>query len=159
MSLESELRQEQVAHLDLSGFSSVTSGTSVRDALAQLRADGHNVCLITDGSNGETQLKGIFTDRDVLRKVVGSPETLDADIDTVMTQNPITVAPTSSAADALKLMDDNHFRNLPAVDEAGAIRGDMTHQSIIAFLADRYPVEVLNLPPQPDRFPRKAEGG
>jgi len=155
MSLESELREEQVAHLDLSGFSSVASGTSVRDALTQLRADRHNVCLITDG----THLKGIFTDRDVLRKVVGSPETLDAAIDTVMTENPITISPNASAADALKLMDDKHFRNLPTVDDDGAILGDMTHQSIVAFLADRYPVEVLNLPPQPDRFPRKAEGG
>lgn len=155
MSLESELRQEQVAHLDLSGFSTVASGTSVRDALAQLRTDRHNVCLITDGG----QLKGIFTDRDVLRKVVGAPETLDASIDTVMTESPITITPSSSAADALKLMDDNHFRNLPAVDANGMILGDMTHQSIVAFLADRYPVEVLNLPPQPDRFPRKAEGG
>ncbi len=159
MSLESELRQEQVAHLDLSGFSSVASGTSVRDALAQLRADRRNVCLITDTSGGKSQLKGIFTDRDVLRKVVGSPETLDAAIDSVMTENPITIPPSSSAADALKLMDDNHFRNLPAVDEEGTIVGDMTHQAVIAFLADRYPVEVLNLPPQPDRFPRKAEGG
>lgn len=159
MSLESELRQERVAHLDLSDFSSVTSGTSVRDALAKLRADGHNVCLITDESGGGSQLKGIFTDRDVLRKVVGSPETLDAAIDTVMTENPITIPPNASAADALKLMDDNHFRNLPAVDANGNIVGDMTHQSIIAFLADRYPVEILNLPPQPDRFPRKAEGG
>lgn len=159
MSLESELRQERVAHLDLSDFSSVASGTSVRDALAKLRADGHNVCLITDGSGDGSQLKGIFTDRDVLRKVVGSPETLDAAIDTVMTENPITIPPNASAADALKLMDDNHFRNLPAVDVNGNIVGDMTHQSVIAFLADRYPVEILNLPPQPDRFPRKAEGG
>lgn len=159
MSLESELRQEQVAHLDLSGFSAVTSGTSVRDALSQLRADRHNVCLITEEGEGGSQLKGIFTDRDVLRKVVGSPETLDAAIDTVMTSDPITISPASSAADALKLMDDNHFRNLPAVDADGTIVGDMTHQSIVAFLADRYPVEVLNLPPQPDRFPRKAEGG
>lgn len=163
MSLESELRQEQVTHLDLSGFSSVASGTSVRDALALLRAERHNVCLITDGSPdgspAETQLKGIFTDRDVLRKVVGSPETLDAAIDTVMTENPITIQPNSSAADALKLMDKHHFRNLPAVDADGTIIGDMTHQAVVAYLADRYPVEVLNLPPQPDRFPRKAEGG
>ncbi|MEM7127408.1 MAG: CBS domain-containing protein [Chloroflexota bacterium] len=155
MSLESELRQEHVAHMDLSGFSSVPSGTSVRDVLSQLRTDGHNVCLVTDGN----QLKGIFTDRDVLGKVVGSTQTLDAPVDDVMTNSPITIKPDASAADALRLMDENHFRNLPAVDENGTIVGDMTHLSVVNYLAARYPVEVLNLPPQPDRFPRKAEGG
>jgi hypothetical protein len=35
----------------------------------------------------------------------------------------------------------------------------MTHQSIIHYLASRYPVEVQNQPPRPDQFPRKAEGG
>lgn len=155
MTLESELRQERVGHLDLSGYSLVSSGTSVREALEQLRTDRHNVCLVTKSN----RLVGIFTDRDVLRKVVGSPETLDAPIDEVMTSDPITIQPDKSAADALKLMDDHNVRNLPAVDENGTIRGGMTHRSIVSYLAARYPVEVLNLPPQPDRFPRKAEGG
>ncbi|MBV7338220.1 CBS domain-containing protein [Chloroflexi bacterium TSY] len=155
MTLESELREEQVIHLDLSEFTQVPSGTLVRDALTQLRADRHNVCLVTQ----DERLQGIFTDRDVLRKVVASPETLDGPIDDVMTRDPITIRPDLSAADALRLMNDNKVRNLPAVDENGRIAGDMTHQSIIDFLAARYPVEVLNRPPHPDQFPRKAEGG
>jgi hypothetical protein len=56
-------------------------------------------------------------------------------------------------------MDANHFRNLPAVDADGTIVGNMTHQSIINYLAARYPIEVLNQPPRPDQFPSKAEGG
>ena len=60
MHLESELKNEQVSHLNLSDFSRVESGTSVRDALAQLRAERHYVCLITN--NGH--LVGIFTARD-----------------------------------------------------------------------------------------------
>jgi len=155
MSLETELQKEQVSHLDLSGFSQIISGTSVQDALEKLRTDRHTVCLITDG----TDLVGIFTERDALRKVVDSPEMLMQPIDMVMTRNPITISPESSAAEALQLMDANHFRNLPAVSEDGTIVGNMTHESVIAYLADRYPVEVLNRPPQPDRFPRKAEGG
>ena len=156
MTLESELREEQVSHLGLSGFSKASSGAAVRDVLAQLRAERHNVCLITDADD---KLVGIFTDRDVLRRVVNAPETLDAPIDDVMTKAPVTIRPNLSAAAALRAMDENHFRNLPAVDEHGAILGDMTHQSIINFLAARYPVEILNRPPDPERFPRKQEGG
>jgi len=155
MSLAAELREEKVAHLDLSGFSQVPSGTTVREALATLRAERHNICLVTQ----DGRLQGIFTDRDVLRRVVGATAVLDGPIDHVMTANPITIHPDTPALDALRLMDEHHFRNLPAVDEQGAIVGNMTHQAIIAYLATRYPVEVLNRPLDADRFPRKAEGG
>lgn len=155
MSLESELREEKVSHLDLSGFSQAPSGTTVREALAKLRAERHNICLVTEAG----QLKGIFTERDVLRRVVGVAGNLDGPIDDVMTPNPITIHPNTSALEALHLMDAHHFRNLPAVDEQGQIIGNMTHQAVITYLAARYPVEVLNRPLRADRFPRKAEGG
>jgi CBS domain-containing protein len=155
MSLETELREQKVAHLDLSSFSVVSSGATVRSALAQMRSDGNNACLVTEGE----QLKGIFTDRDVLRKVIGAPAVLDGPIEEVMTPAPITIGPDVSAVEALRLMDDHHFRNLPVVAEDGAIVGNMTHQAVITYLAARYPVELLNRPPEADRFPRKPEGG
>jgi len=155
MSLEEELRSEKVIHLDLTDFSRVQSGTPVCDVLIQTRSEKHNVCLVVSGED----LIGIFTDRDVLTRVAGNPETLDKPIDKVMTPNPITISPDASAADALRLMDDNHVRNLPAVDVDGHIVGNMTHHTIINYLASRYPVEVLNRPFKYDRFPRKAEGG
>jgi CBS-domain-containing membrane protein len=76
-----------------------------------------------------------------------------------MTPKPITVLPDTAAADALWLMDDHHFRNLPVIDRQGQILGDMTYASIIHYLAARYPVEVLNQPPRPEQYPSKPEGG
>jgi signal-transduction protein with cAMP-binding, CBS, and nucleotidyltransferase domain len=155
MSLKQELQSEQVTHMDLSGFCQIVSGTSVGDALKQMRKHGYNVCLITKGDD----LIGVFTDRDVLRKVAAAPETWNQSIDTVMTSNPITITPESSASEALWLMDDEHFRNLPVVSRDGNVVGNMTHQAVIDFLAARYPVEVLNRPSRPGQFPRQAEGG
>ena len=154
MSLESELRSEQVSHLDLSGFSPVKSGVSVRAVLDTLRSENHHVALVTaDGA-----LVGIFTDRDVINKVLGDPDTLDHAVDAYMTPDPITVRPDASAADALKLMDKYHIRNLPVVDADGEVVGDMTHRAVIEYLAARYPVEVLNLSTDPEKFTRRAEG-
>ena len=155
MTLEQELQNEQVSHLDLSGFSQVVTGTTVRETIAKMRAERHNVCLVT----ADEKLIGIFTDRDVLRKVAAHPEVLDDAIDAVMTKNPITIKPDASAATALRMMDDNHFRNVPAVEANGNIVGSMTHLAIVNYLATRYPIEVQNQPPRPDMFPRKAEGG
>lgn len=155
MSLEEELKAERVSHLDTSGFCQAASGSPVREVLNQMRTQKVNVCLIMAGD----QLQGIVTDRDVLQKIAPDATTWDQPIDTVMTANPITVTPQTSAADALWLMDDKHIRNLPIVDTNGRITGNMTHQAVISFLAARYPIEVLNRPPHPDQFPRKAEGG
>lgn len=155
MSLKEVLASEQVRHLDLSRHCRVESGTPVREALARMRDERSPAALIIkDGT-----LVGIFTERDVLRRVVGDPETLDGPIDDVMTADLFTVLPDTSAADALWLMDDHHFRNLPVVDRQGKIIGGMTHAAIIHYLAQRYPVEVLNRPPRPEQYPRKPEGG
>jgi len=89
MSLENDLQQEQVIHLDVSKYTEVTSGTSVKDTIEQMRRENNNCALVTQ--NGT--LAGIFTDRDLLRKVVTSPETWDNPIDDVMTTSPITVQP------------------------------------------------------------------
>ena len=170
MSLQTDLKSEKVSHLAVSGFAQVGLGTSVRDTLARMRADRRVVCLVVEegaaaGGGGQaedsrqTRLVGIFTERDVMRKVIDVPGMLERPVDEVMTTDPITVGPDASAADALRLMERNHFRNLPIVDGSGRLLGIMTHQAIIDYLADRYPVEVLNRPIDPERFPRKAEGG
>ncbi len=164
MNLQTDLKTEHVNHLDVSGVSLVPAGTTVRDTLAQMRADRKVVCLVLDNDRqpddaGGRQLVGIFTERDVMRKVVDAQNILDRPVDEVMTPNPITIGPDRPAAEALRLMEENRFRNLPIVDRDGNLLGNMTHQAIIQYLADRYPVEVLNRPIDPERFPSKAEGG
>lgn len=160
MTLETELRAEQVSHLDLSGFSTATAETPVRDVVSRMREEKHVVCLITAGDQQENQkLVGIFTDRDLMLRVVEQPGMLDRPVKEVMTADPVTATAEMSAADALRLMQKGHFRNLPVLGSDGKILGDMTHQSILDYLAARYPIEVLNLPPDPERFPRKPEGG
>lgn len=155
MTLKQELEAEQVRHLDLKGYCLVESGTSVRETLDHMRAAGGRAAFIVQ----DKKLIGIFTERDVMRRVAGEPETLDGPIDAVMTTQPVTVLPDTSAADALWLMDGHNFRNLPVIDRQGNILGDMSYASIIQYLAARFPIEVLNRSPRPDQFPTKPEGG
>ena len=133
---------------------SVVDGPTVAQGQAMRGAGGRTALIVRDG-----ELIGIFTERDVMRRVAGTPEMLDGPIDAVMTPRPITILPDTSAADALWLMDDHHFRNLPVIDRQGHILGDMTHAAIIQYLAARFPVEVLNRSPRPDQYPSKPEGG
>jgi CBS domain-containing protein len=155
MDLKEDLRTEQVNHMDLSGFCFVESGSKIRQVVENMRQENVNVCLVVE----QGALLGILTDRDELRKVSCKNEVWDKPINSIMTQNPITIDPSASAADALWLMDEKRIRNLPAVDESGKVVGNMTHQAIINYLAARYPTEILNLPPNPNQFPDQVEGG
>ena len=154
MSLEYDLQQEQVIHLNLTEFTEVETGTSVRATIEKMRQENHNCAIITN----KGQLTGIFTDRDILRKVVDVPQSWDQPIETVMTPTPLTVTLKDSADTALNLMNEKHFRNVPVLDDTGAVMGNLTHYAIVKYLADRFPESVYNLPPDPDRVTRKRDG-
>ena len=132
------LKQEQVGHLDLQSFTIVESGTSVQDVVDQMRHERHNCALVQK----KGALIGIFTERDVLRKVVTDPGTWQKKIDELMTPGPASVSPSDSAASALKKMEEGRFRNVPVVDEDGAIHGNVTHYAFIKFLAEHFPRPV-----------------
>jgi CBS domain-containing protein len=155
MSLESNLQKELVVHLDLTNFTQVESGVSVRDSVAKMRTENNNCAIVTNAG----KLIGIFTDRDLVKKVVEAPATWDKPIDEVMTPAPITVASTDPADAALDLMDKKHFRNVPVIDNSGVVIGNLTHHAIIKYLADHFPESVYNLPPDPERVARKRDGG
>ena len=153
MSLENDLQTEQVLHLDVRDFTEVTSGTSVKDTVELMRKNQHNCVLVTY----EDKLIGIFTDRDLLRRVVDAPQTWDAPIDNVMSTAPITVDGDHPAYEALDLMDEKHFRNVPVVDKDGKVVGNLTHYAVVKYLADRFPESVYNLPPT-DQVTKKRGG-
>ena len=140
--------------MDLSQFTEVTVGTSVKDTVEKMRERGHHSAIVTkDGV-----LAGIFTDRDLMSKVVDAPETWDDPIEAVMTPSPFTVKSDDLAYAALSLMNEKHFRNVPVVDNNGKVVGNLTHYAIIKYLADRFPGSVYNLPPEPNRVTRKRDG-
>ncbi|MEM7344837.1 MAG: CBS domain-containing protein [Chloroflexota bacterium] len=155
MTIEQDLKLEQVIHLDLSNFSQVISGTSVRETIDKMRQELHNAAIVIDAAEKPI---GIFTDRDVLRKIVDSPDSWNQAIDTVMTPNPITVNSTDPAIKALELMDEKHFRNVPVLGDDGKVIGNLTHYALIKYLADRFPESVYNLPPDPDHVSSYRDG-
>ena len=85
------------------------------DALLRVMKDRRRgaVIICRDGV-----LAGIFTERDVLTRVVAaglSPD--DTMLDKVMTKNPDTVTPGEAAIDALERMRTQGYRHLPVVED------------------------------------------
>jgi len=154
MSLEQDLRVEKVAHMDLSAYTTVEAGARVSEVVRNMREQGRNCALITQGG----RLVGIFTDRDVLRKVADAPETWEQPVSRLMTSGPQTVHPEDEVGRALDLMNAGHYRNMPVVDDQGRVVGNLTQFAIIKFLSDRFPQAIYNLPPAPELAAAARDG-
>ena len=147
------LLTEKIAALKLQPPLSVPSGTSVREVIGRVQADDAGSVLVLDGG----KLVGIMTERDVLMKVVARDVDPSTPVDQFMTPNPQTLSPTSTIGEAMALMSREGFRNVPIVDNGGAI-GLIRINDIIDFLAESFPEQVINLPPRPHQKMTTAEG-
>jgi len=119
----------------------------------------HNIGCVLVVDHGT--LAGIFTERDVLRKLSGT--NLDArttPIDKLMTPKPETLRLQDRVVFAFNKMCVGGFRHLPLVDEAGRPVGILSVKDLIRYLVDFFPGEIMNVPPSAERrFPPRAEGG
>ena len=134
----------------------VESPTSVLEAVHLMR-DRHAGCVLVVRAG---KLKGIFTDRDVVSRVVAAGiDPSKTPVRRVMTTAPETLRPTDSIAFALGLMSVGGYRHIPLVDKAGAPVGTVSVKDIVAYLVGFFPKSVLNLPPAPRaNYAREREG-
>lgn len=94
------------------------------------------------------RLRGIFTERDVLTRIVGKG--LDArttPLKSVMTSNPEALTASHRVAYAVHCMSVAGYRTVPLVDEEGRPVGVVTVSDVIRWLAHLFPEAILNLPP------------
>ncbi len=129
--------------------------TSLSEALSQMRENRRGCALlVTDG-----KLKGIFTERDVLMKVVGKPIDLEhTPASAYMTPDPVALHADDVVAFALNKMVIEGFRHIPLVDEEKRPVGVVSMREIIEYLSDYYRRDILNIPPDPNVRSRSRDG-
>ena len=111
----------RLSDMRLSSLVVVPSGRKVRSVVAAMAAQHTGCAVITDGA----RLSGIFTERDITRGVVRSPETWDAPVDRFMTAEPTVIGHHASAIEALRTMNARRFRNLPVTGTDGDLLGSI----------------------------------
>jgi CBS domain-containing protein len=112
-------------------------------------------CLLV--CNGDTLL-GIFTERDLMRRVLAPGRPLTLPVSACMTPNPVTVSPTAPISAAVWQMEEGGYRHLPVLDATGKPVGVLSVKRIVHYLVEHYPYTVYNLPPDPGAFPLEPEG-
>lgn len=100
-----------------------------------------------------------MTERDVLMKIVARDVEYNEPVDSFMTPEPLTLTPDSTIGDAISLMNQQGFRNIPIINPStGEAIALFRIQDVIDYLAEAYPEKVLNLPPRPHQLLRTPEG-
>jgi len=105
----------------------VTAQTSIAEAVARMNQRRIGSILVMEGD----RLVGIFTERDVLTRVV--PQQLDPSrtpVGEVMTRQPMTITPSTTLQEAMMMMTDTRKRHLPVLQNGKVIGllsiGDVT---------------------------------
>ena len=106
------------------------------------------------------RLVGIFTERDVLTKVIFRNNNNSMKVEAVMTRDPETLEASATIAYALNKMSVGGYRHIPIVDRAGRAVGVLSVRDIVDFLVDLFPDGVFNLPPSPEQgIAKSLDGG
>jgi CBS domain-containing protein len=112
-----------------------------------MTAKGRGAVLVED----DGALVGIFTERDLVSRLDHADiHWSHMIVGDVMTPHPTVVQPEDSLAEALRLLTQGRRRHLPVVGERGKVLGLLSIRDILAFVASRFPEDMINLPPNPD---------
>lgn len=147
-------RHQLVRVLQTSDYVAVSPFTPLSHAIEAMKSDEGGCVIVSD----DGRVAGIFTERDLLTKVIGQQVDLNSPISQWMHPTVETLSPDATVGDAVKLMNEKGFRNIPLVKK-GELIGLISVFDIITYLAECYPKATMNLPPVPAQVMGTVEGG
>jgi CBS domain-containing protein len=159
-SFDASLLRAPVSALPLHGALTVSPSTVVTQAMRAMQNEHRGCVVVTDDGTKDSKLIGIFTERDVLFRIVDrgrNPAALP--IGEVMTPDPETLSVRSAVAYALNKMSVGGFRHIPVVDDEHRPEYVISVRDVVEFLVERFPREILNLPMGPHALYHRAREG
>lgn len=130
---------------------------STNEAIDLLLAHNIGAAPVVEGGS----LRGIFSERDVLNKILNK-QVGDLDhisVEEFMIADPQTAQPEETLNTAILYMAQGNYRHVPIVDTENRLLGMVSIRDVISYLVEKFPQEVLTLPPRPVRDAFKAREG
>ena len=154
MDLAKNLKIDSVSRLIPAVPCHVTPEQSVAEAVTVMRQAQGGCVLVCQGK----KLVGIFTERDLMKRVLAPGKPLTMPVSECMTPHPVAVHPKDPIGAAVRRMEEGGYRHLPVVDEEGRPVGILSVKRIVHYLVEHFPETVYNLPPDPGVVPQEREG-
>lgn len=120
----------------------VTPATTVLEAVEAMSKNRTGACVVVDAGD----LKGLFTERDVMSKVVLKRlDPATTKVYDVCTHDLITATPQTPEHQALRTMVDRHIRHLPVLDEGGKLVGMLSLRKLLQHRAEELGAQLESL--------------
>ena len=97
-----------------SGVVTIRPGAAVRELLSLLAQ--HNIGAVVVSDDG-SQLDGIVSERDVVRRLGTDERVLDGPVSAIMTRSVRSCESSTPVDDLMQLMTEHRFRHVPVVDD------------------------------------------
>ena len=154
MSIADKLSEVKIRRLPLRPPALVERNASIGQTVEAIKARRLGCALVCE----QGKLVGLFTERDLLNKVIGELVSYADAVERVMTANPAKLSLEDSVIAAMRLMQEGDYRNIPLVDGADVAAGVLTVSDLVSYFAEHFPKEAFNLPPDHHQTIRHAEG-
>ncbi len=144
---DASLLRQPVGSLPVRRAITVSPNTTVTGAMRAMQYEHRGCVIVTDDGTHNSKLTGIFTERDVLFRIVDrgrNPAALP--IGDVMTADPETLSVDSAVAYALNMMSVGGFRHIPVIDDEHRPACVISVRDVVEFRVEAFPREILNLP-------------
>jgi CBS domain-containing protein len=118
---------------------SVTPETTVLDTIRKMNQHKIGAVLVMNGKS----VAGIFTERDVLRRVVGEERNpREVTVGEVMTEDVICVEPETDLDDVASIMKQKKIRHIPVCAEGGSLHGMVSIGDLNAYHASNQEQQI-----------------
>lgn len=145
---------EPIGKVDLQRAAVVPSGTTIINAVREMKYNQIGCVLVTDADG---KLLGILSNGDLMHEFVGSTLPGDTPVDTIMTKEPFTGTPALTVQEALEIFHSRPFRHMPIL-RGDKIEGILSIRGLMAFIGEHLPLEVMNLPPDSSLIASRTSG-
>ena len=153
MDIARNLKIESVLRLHPTPPWQVAPTQTVAEAVALMREKSVGCVLVVH----ERKVVGIFTERDLLRRVMALGKPLSGPVSQSMTREPVTVHPKDPIATAIRRMEEGGYRHLPVMMDDKPV-GILSVKRIVHYLVEHFPATIYNLPPDNQSFQPRREG-
>jgi CBS domain-containing protein len=147
-------REQYVNALQTDDYVCISTNTPLSQAIQAMKTDEGGCVMVCDNR----RIVGIFTARDLLMRVVGEPVDMNSPIREWMSPVVVSLTPEATIGDAVSVMNEKGFRNVPLVRNHEVV-GAISVFDIIGYLAECYPKATMNLPPEPAQVMGTVDGG
>ena len=147
-------RHDIISRMETDDYDCLQPTTPLAEAIEQMKDDEGGCAIICE----DRRVVGIFTERDLLTKIIGERVDMSAPVSDWMTPVVATMPPDGTIGDAVRVMNEKGYRNIPVVKD-GQLVGSVSVFDVITYLAESYPKETMNLPPVTGQVMDTQEGG